>query len=314
MGAQSDHATADQHTPVLYQHVLAGLNVQTGERYIDGTVGAGFLMIRRPPRSTPDGELLGIDRDPEALEIASKRLKVFGSRVHLIQGAYANMVETAGGIGWHSVHGVLLDLGLSSMQLSNPERGFSFRLEGPIDMRFDPTQATTASQIVNHASEAELADVLWRYGEVRKSRKVAREIIAARPLETTIDLAEVLKRVAPTRKRKIDPATQVFQALRIAVNDELGQLSQGLEASLDLLESGGRLVVISFHSLEDRIVKRFIARESRDCVCPPEQVVCTCGHQAVLERVTKKPIRPDPEEISRNPRARSARLRVAQIL
>jgi 16S rRNA (cytosine1402-N4)-methyltransferase len=314
MGAWSDHATADQHTPVLYQHVLAGLNMQTGERYIDGTVGAGGHAFGILEGSAPGGELLGIDRDPEALAIAGKRLEAFRNRVHLVHGSYASMVEIAGGIGWKSVHGVLLDLGLSSMQLGNPERGFSFRMEGPIDMRFDPTQATTASQIVNQASEDELADVLWRYGEVRKSRRIAREIIAARPLDSTLDLADVLKRVAPTRKRKIDPATQVFQALRIAVNDELGQLTQGLDAMLDLLEGGGRLVVISFHSLEDRIVKRFITRESRDCICPPEQPVCTCGHQAVLEPVTKKPIRPDEEEISRNPRARSARLRIAQIL
>ncbi len=181
-------------------------------------------------------------------------------------------------------------------------------------MRFDPTQSVTASQIVNHASEAELTDVLWRYGEVRKSRVIAREIIAARPLESTLELANLVGQVAPKKKSKIDPATQVFQALRIAVNDELGQLTQGLDAMLDLLESGGRLAVISFHSLEDRIVKRFISRESRDCICPPEQPVCTCGHQAVLEPVIKKPIRPDEEEISRNPRARSARLRIARKL
>jgi 16S rRNA (cytosine1402-N4)-methyltransferase len=200
------------------------------------------------------------------------------------------------------------------MQLDAAERGFSFRLDGPLDMRFDPAQPLTAAELVNDLAEDELADLLRRYGEEPRARRVAQAIVAARPLQRTSELAETVARMSGRPRSGIHPATQTFQALRIAVNDELTALREGLEQALALLAPGGRLAVISFHSLEDRQVKEFFRRESRDCLCPPEQLVCTCGHRAVLRLITRKPLRPDEAEVSRNPRARSARLRVAERL
>jgi 16S rRNA (cytosine1402-N4)-methyltransferase len=199
---------------------------------------------------------------------------------------------------------------MSSMELTCPERGFSFQLEGPLDMRFDPTSARTAADLVNGLSEHDLADLIYRYGEESASRSIARAIVAARPLYTTTDLADVVSR-AVKRRGRIHPATRTFQALRIAVNDELDSLEQGLIAALSSLKSEGRLAVISFHSMEDRIVKSFFAREARDCICPPEAMVCTCGHSAALDILTRKPIQPGIDETTRNPRSRSAKLRIA---
>ena len=301
------------HTPVLYQQVLAALEPQDGGRYVDGTVGAGGHAAGILARSGPDGELLGLDRDPAALELAAERLAEYGSRVHLRQASYEDMAREARGLGWSAVQGVLLDLGLSSMQLDEPERGFSFRSEGPLDMRFGPDVGRTAADLVNTLQEAELAELIAEYGEEPKARRVAQAIVRARPLQTTRELAEVVAQVAGTRRR-VHPATRTFQALRIAVNDELNTLRRGLSAATQLLAPGGRLAVIAFHSLEDRIVKRTFRRESKDCICPPEQPICTCDHVAKLRRISRGVIRPEDEEIERNPRARSARLRIAERL
>lgn len=314
MNASSGASSASGHTPVLYQNVLTALNLRAEGRYIDGTVGAGGHAAGILEHSSPDGRLLGLDRDPAALELAKVRLDPFGDRVRLGHASYKAMQEEASALGWARVDGILLDLGLSSMQLDNPERGFSFRFEGPLDMRFDPDADLFADELVNYMPQRELEDVIRRYGEEPRARVIAEAIVQARPLETTLQLAEVIASKAAAKGKRIHPATLTFQALRIVVNDELETLKQGLETAVGLLSTGGRLAVISFHSLEDRIVKRFIRQESRDCICPPEQLVCRCEHTAKLHILTKKPIRPDEEEINRNPRARSARLRVAERL
>ncbi|MCI0396225.1 MAG: 16S rRNA (cytosine(1402)-N(4))-methyltransferase RsmH [Chloroflexi bacterium] len=302
-----------EHTPVLYQEVLEYLQPRPGGRYVDGTIGAGGHTAGLLAASAPDGRVLAFDRDPEAIAFARRRLSDFGDRVVFVQASYAAMAEEAPAHGFTAVDGVLLDLGLSSRQLADAERGFSFLQDGPLDMRFDPTAGRPAADLVNNLREAELADILWRYGEVRLSRKLARAIVRERPIRTTAQLAGLIAQETGRRDR-IHPATQVFQALRIAVNDELGALEQGLAAAVDLLRPGGRLAVISFHSLEDRLVKQFIRRQSRDCVCPPEQPLCTCDAQAVLRPVTRKVVRPTDEEVAANPRSRSARLRVAERL
>jgi 16S rRNA (cytosine1402-N4)-methyltransferase len=314
MAASDDAAPAGEHTPVLYQNVLTALPLRAAGRYIDGTVGAGGHALGILQRSSPDGMLLGIDRDPNALQIASKKLNAFEDRVFLRHGSYADMRSYAQDVGWESVDGVMLDLGLSSMQLEAAERGFSFQQEGPLDMRFDPHAERKASELVNQLSVEDLANILWRYGEESRSRKIARAIEAARPLNTTTELAEVIIAAVGRSRRGLHPATKSFQALRIAVNAELEVLERGLESGAELLSSGGRLVVISFHSLEDRIVKRFFRRESKDCICPPETPICVCDHKAILKIITSKPIRPEEDEIEANPRSRSAKMRVAERL
>jgi 16S rRNA (cytosine1402-N4)-methyltransferase len=314
MSASTDAADAGLHTPVLYQQVLSALQPRAGGRYIDGTLGAGGHAAGLLRASSPDGELLGLDRDPAALEAAERRLAEFTGRVHLRRASFTDLKAEARRQGWGEVDGVVLDLGLSSLQLAQAERGFSFRSEGPLDMRFDPDQSLTADEIVNGWEEHELADILLRYGEEPHARRLARAIVAARPLRSTRSLAEVVARQARARRSTIHPATRVFQALRIAVNGELEALEAALPDAVSVLAPRGRLAVISFHSLEDRIVKRFYQRESRDCLCPPRQPVCTCGHRATLRTVSRRPIRPEPEEVGRNPRARSAKLRVAERL
>lgn len=310
----SNMAGPPPHTPVLYQQVLQALKPSAGGRYIDATIGAGGHAFGILEASSPDGLLLGIDADPHALQMAETRLKAFGDRLILRHGYYSQAADWVQELSWQTVAGVLMDLGLSSMQLEDPERGFSFQEEGPLDMRFNPTLNTSAWHLVNEWPEEALADVIHRYGEERRSRRIARSIVEKRPISSTTALAAVIARARGGQRSRIHPATRTFQALRIAVNDELNELHAGLDQSIDLLESGGRLVVISFHSLEDRIVKRFIRRESRDCICPPDQPVCTCEHEATLKVLTRKPVQPDEREIRSNPRARSARLRAAERL
>lgn len=314
MGASHDAAGSGSHTPVLYHPVLAALQPRAGGHYIDGTLGAGGHAAGVLAASEPDGELLGLDCDPAALAVAARRLESFGTRFHPQHASYDQMQTHAARLGWARVEGVLLDLGLSSLQLDDPLRGFAFRLDGPLDMRFDPGQPLTAAALVNGLDEVELAEILSRFGEEPRSRRVARAIVSARPLHSTAALAEVVARAAGGGRSRIHPATRTFQALRIAVNDELGALAAGLEQALELLAVGGKVVVISFHSLEDRMVKEFFRRESRDCLCPPEQVRCVCGHRARLALLNRKPLRADPAEIRLNPRARSARLRAAERL
>ncbi len=302
------------HTPVLFQFVIEALRPRSGGYYVDATVGAGGHAAGILEASAPDGRLLGLDVDPQALALARERLAPFGERAILRRASYTTLQEQLRALGWPAVDGILLDLGVSSMQLDTPERGFSFRYDAPLDMRFDPEQPLTAADLVNSLPEGELADLLWRYGEERRARRVARAIVAHRPITTTRQLAEIVARVTSSGRRGMHPATRTFQALRIAVNRELERVEQVLPQAVAALRPGGRLVVIAFHSLEDRIVKQFMRRESRDCLCPPEQPVCTCGHRATLRIVPPFPRLADEEEARRNPRARSARVRVAEKL
>lgn len=288
------------------------LDPRPGGRFIDGTVGAGGHAAALLASTEPDGLLLGIDRDPAALAFATRRLSRFGERFIPLLGSYADMDKAAPPLGFTAVDGILLDLGLSSRQLDDAQRGFSFLKEGPLDMRFDPRQGETAADLINNLSAEELAEIFRRYGEEPHSRRIARIVVAARPLHTTTGLAEVIERgIGRQGKPGRHPATRVFQALRIAVNDELAEVERGLRAALSLLKPGGRLAIISFHSLEDRLVKNFIRDAARDCICPPEQPVCTCGRQPELKPVTRKAVKASADEIAANPRSRSARLRVA---
>ncbi|HEX9091995.1 MAG TPA: 16S rRNA (cytosine(1402)-N(4))-methyltransferase RsmH [Anaerolineales bacterium] len=300
------------HLPVLYNEIIHAMQPARGGLYVDGTVGAGGHAHGILSASSPDGQLLGMDVDPQALELAQVNLATFGDRVHLVRASYTSMGDQLAVLGWQKVDGILLDLGLSSMQLDTQERGFSFQSEAPLDMRFDPQGETTAADLVNNMDEAELVEILSKYGEEHRSRTVARAIIRARPIRTTTQLAQVVASATSGGKSGIHPATRTFQALRIAVNGELETLEEVLPQTIEALKPGGRLAIISFHSLEDRIVKQFMRRESRDCICPPNQPICTCGHKATLREITGKPERPQEDEQRSNPRSRSARLRVAE--
>jgi 16S rRNA (cytosine1402-N4)-methyltransferase len=295
-----------KHVPVLLDEVLAGLAPRGGGRYLDGTLGGGGHAAAVLEASAPDGRLLGIDADPAALAAAGARLAGFGERAQLAHGNFRDLGRLAREQGFESVDGVLLDLGVSSHQLDTPERGFSFAAEAPLDMRLDPTGGETAADLVNETPEGELADLIYRYGEERGSRRVARFIAEARrkrPIETTSELAELVARALGGRHGKIHPATRTFQALRIAVNRELESLETALPQAVELLNEGGRLAIISFHSLEDRIVKLFFRAESGygDSQRPKR-----------LQIITKKPIEASDQEARANPRSRSAKLRIAE--
>jgi 16S rRNA (cytosine1402-N4)-methyltransferase len=302
------------HKPVLYNEIIHALKPSSPGHYVDGTLGAGGHAQGILEASHPDGILLGMDVDPQALAVARKNLELFGDRAVLIQASYTNLSEELDARGWDSVDGILLDLGLSSMQLASAERGFSFQVDAPLDMRFNPLSPLSADVLVNQLSEKDLADVIYKYGEERRSRQVARAIVRDRPIHTTRRLAEVVASASRGSPSGIHPATRTFQALRIAVNNELEAIAAVLPQAIARLTPGGRLAVISFHSLEDRIIKRYFRQESTDCLCPPKQPVCTCGHLATINMVTRRPIRPSEMEIQSNPRARSARLRVAEKL
>jgi len=304
------------HIPVLRDAVLENLLSPDHpvERVIDGTLGAGGHSA-----ALLDGgarEVLGLDLDEMALSIARATLAPYGDRAHLAHASYTEMTTEAARIGWKGVDAILLDLGVSSMQLDTPERGFAFRTEGPLDMRFDAGGSrSTAADLVNTLDERELADLFFRYGEERDSRRLARAVVRERPFATTSELATVLEKASPHRyDQKIHPATRVFQALRIAVNDELGVIEQTLPQAINLLRAGGRLAVISFHSLEDRVVKDAFRLASTDCICPPKIPVCVCDHHASVRLVTRKPLIADEAEIAQNPRSRSAKLRVVEKL
>lgn len=301
------------HQPVLKQQVLGALRLKTGYSVIDCTVGAGGHAKDIVQAIGPTGQLLGLDADPSALKIALSRLSPFQGSVQLVQANFEHVRRVAADAGLPPVQAIMADLGVSSMQLDNPERGFSFTNDGPLDMRMGPGAEQSAEEIVNTLSEKELAGIIFRYGEERKSRPIARAIVNARPITSTLALANVVSRAVGRRgKQKIHPATRTFQAIRIAINDELGALERFLPQAINLLAPGGRLAIISFHSLEDRIVKHYFRREAKDCLCPPRQPVCTCGHLATVKIITAKPIVADPTEIQNNPRARSAKLRVVE--
>ncbi len=297
------------HTPVMVEEVLRELQVRPDGLYVDGTLGDGGhaeAVLRA------GGRVIGLDRDPDALAIARARLKEFENRFDFAHAAYADLPEVLAARKIERVDGVLLDLGLSSRQLEASGRGFSFVGDQPLDMRFDPSAGQPAAWAVNNLSRDELAEVFYRYGEERLSRPIARAVIERRPLRTTADLVRAVESVTgPRRPGKIHPATRVFQALRIYVNQELEELQAGLQAALGALAPGGRLVVISYHSLEDKIVKETLQTEATACICPPRMPVCVCGHRARVMLPVRKPLVPKSDEVERNPRSRSARLRVA---
>jgi 16S rRNA (cytosine1402-N4)-methyltransferase len=301
------------HQPVLYHEIIHALQPKNEGLFVDGTLGAGGHARGILEACAPDGRLLGLDVDPQALALARKTLAPYGERARLIQASYDSLAKILREIGWGLVDGILLDLGLSSMQLDTPERGFSFQYDAPLDMRFDPASPTTAADLVNTLPRDELADLIYRYGEERASRRIAQAIVRARPLRTTRQLAAVIEAVLP-RKGRIHPATQTFQALRIAVNQELERVENVLPQAVSSLKSGGRLAIISFHSLEDRIVKEFFRAESKDLINPPYERIYDVEKKATLKEINRKVIVPGEAEIAANPRARSAKLRVVEKL
>ena len=309
------------HLPVLVDEVIEMLAPAPGSLHIDATLGGGGHTERILEAANPDGRLLGLDADPAAIARVEARLRPrFGDRLVLRQANFRELAEVAPDAGFAAVDGCLFDLGLSSYQLADRERGFGFRAGGPLDMRFDPSRGVPAAELLASLDTAELTALFRRYGEEPKAPRIARAIVDARrvaPITTAEELASLIERVLPPNpriRRRTYPATRVFQALRIAVNEELEALQAGLAAALDLLRPGGRLVVLSYHSLEDRIVKRFFQAERRGCVCPPELPVCVCGRNPRLRLITSPSLTPTATEIAANPRARSARLRAAERL
>jgi 16S rRNA (cytosine1402-N4)-methyltransferase len=293
------------HQPVLLREAVEQLAVRSGWVCVDATAGEGGHSLALLQASAPSGRVLGIDRDPRSLARAEKRLSQFGDRFIPAQGTYADLGQLAQQANVAQVDGVLLDLGLSSWQLEGAGAGFSFQRDEPLDMRFDP-------------KEDELGKLLFQYGEEPRARTIAQTLVRARqgnPIRTTGQLVKLMEAIPGLRRgRRTHPATRTFQALRIAVNDELTNLEAGLKAAIDLLKPGGRLVVISYHSLEDRLVKQTLAHQAASCVCPPEIPVCVCNHQATVRIINRRIIRPAPEEVAANPRSRSARMRVAEKL
>jgi 16S rRNA (cytosine1402-N4)-methyltransferase len=311
----------DGHLPVLVEEVMTMLAPAPGSLQIDATLGGGGHAERILEASSPDGRLLGLDADAAAIARVRARLGPrFGDRLVLYRANFRDLAAVAPANDFGAVDGLLFDLGLSGFQLADRERGFGIRTGGPLDMRFDASQSIPAAELLASLDAIELTALLRRFGEEPRAPRIARAIIAARqtaPITTAEELAELIVRVAPAGlpgRRRIHPATRVFQALRIAVNSELDALDEALVAAVDLLRPGGRLVVLSYHSLEDRIVKRFFQAERRGCVCPPTVPVCVCGRSPRLRLVTRPSLTPTAAEIAHNPRARSARLRAAERL
>lgn len=300
------------HRPVLYQQTIEYLAPKSPGLYLDCTAGAGGHSEGILQASSPNGLLLALDLDPLAISLTQTRLAPFGERANVVQASYVEAAGILQRMGWNALDGILMDLGVSSMQLDQQARGFSFRYDAPLDMRFDPNKGPSAADLLNSLSEKDLADLIWKYGEERFSRRIARKIVGNRPLRTTFQLAKLVRSASGASKGKIDPATRTFQAIRIAVNDELNAIEKAIPSLIALLKPKGRLAVISFHSLEDRLVKQAFRRESIDCLCPPEQLLCTCGHQASVKILTNKPVTASEDEIAGNPRARSAKLRVLE--
>ncbi len=303
--------SAQVHKPVLLLESLKALAIEPGGRYIDCTLGSGGHAAAILEQSSPGGQLLGIDSDPDALEAARERLQGYKESILLVNDNFANLQSICVKYKFFPVHGILLDLGLSSLQLNGGSRGFSFQYDAPLDMRFNPEQKISAADIVNTSSESKLAQIIRAYGEESQSYRIARSIIRERPINTTLQLAKLIEKTIG-RRGKIHPATKTFQALRIAVNHELESLESVLKQAIDLLGYEGRLVVISYHSLEDRIVKQFMQLEAKGCICPPETPVCICGHTPRLRLLNRKVIIPTETEIKNNPRSRSAKLRAAE--
>jgi 16S rRNA (cytosine1402-N4)-methyltransferase len=310
-------AQAFRHRPVLPAETMELLAPRPGETFLDGTVGGGGHARLILEATSPDGRLIGLDRDQAALRKTAQVLAPFGKRVILRHANFAAAAQVLQELGIDGLDGMLFDLGVSSHQLDETGRGFSFRGDAPLDMRMDPTTGPTAADIINSVDADELVRIFREYGEERYARRIAREIVRVRAegaILTTRHLAELVRRSVPggMAPARIHPATRVFQALRIEVNRELDYVRAGVSAAIDLLKPGGRLAVISFHSLEDRIVKRIFQEESRGCVCPPRLPTCICGHTPRVEMLVRKGVRATPEELAVNPRARSAILRAAR--
>ena len=305
-----------EHKSVLLRECIRYLDVNPAGTYVDGTLGLGGHS-EAIAKELSTGKLIGIDRDERALEYARARLAPFGDRVTLVKGNFGDIGAILDGLGLEKADGMLFDLGVSSPQLDDAGRGFSYMQDAPLDMRMDERSPLTAREVLNTWSEAELRSIFWRYGEERYAGRIAEAVAAAReqtPIETTAQFVDIIKKTMPAAalREKQHPAKRCFQAVRIAVNDEMGELERMLAAAPDRLEKGGRLLVISFHSLEDRMVKEAIRKRENGCTCPPDFPVCTCGFVKTLKSVTRKPVSPDMEELAANPRARSARLRIAE--
>ena len=305
-----------RHESVLLQECVRYLDIDPAGIYVDGTLGMGGHAEAVAQKLT-SGLLIGIDRDDRALASSRERLAGFGNKVRLVKGSFGDLSQILDSLGVSQVNGMLFDLGVSSPQLDDKTRGFSYMQDAPLDMRMDETAPLTARDVLNTYSEAELRSIFWRYGEERYAGRIAEAVVAARqttPLETTGQFVEIIRSTMPAAalREKQHPAKRCFQAVRIEVNDELGQLERMLDQAPDRLAVGGRLCVISFHSLEDRLVKEAIRKRENGCTCPPDFPVCTCGFVKTLRSVTRKPVIPGGEELARNPRARSARLRIAE--
>jgi 16S rRNA (cytosine1402-N4)-methyltransferase len=305
------------HKPVLVREVIDSLQCRAGAVYVDGTLGGGGHAFEILKNSAPDGRLIGIDADEDALREAQKRLSPFRGRAVLVKGNFADMESTLSGMNIDKVEGILLDLGVSSHQLDTAERGFSFTLDAQLDMRMDRNRGPSAYDLIHTLSEEELGKLIRRFGEERMAGRIARAIVRRRtlsPIRTTADLAGVVAAASPGIKgrSRIHPATRTFQALRIAVNDELTNLQRAIAGGMKRLKPGGRLCVISFHSLEDRIVKNAFRAAEKGCICPPDLPICACGRKPIMKVVTHRPIVPGKDEIRDNPRARSAKLRTAE--
>ncbi len=302
------------HVPVLLDEVITGLQARQGGYFVDCNVGLGGHAAAILEKISPSGRLLGIDADPEAIKLSQDKLNDYGEAVTLVNDNFVNLEAICRRYHFHPVDGILFDLGVSSLQLDTAERGFSFHLDAPLNMRFDPGQGLTASDIVNSFSEQELAKLIEKYGEERHSRRIARYIVQNRPIATTVELASLVDQASSGKRAKIHPATRTFMAIRIAVNSELQNLELALKQTINLLRPGGRLTVISYHSLEDRIVKQFMRSAASSCLCPPGTIVCRCGHVPTLKLISRKVIKPTSLEIESNPRSRSAKLRIAERL
>ena len=305
-----------KHVSVLLQECIDNLNIHPDGIYVDGTLGLGGHSYEIASRLTT-GRLIGIDRDETAIERAGRRLQPFADRITLVHGNFSDAADILDSLNIDAVDGMLFDLGVSSPQLDEAQRGFSYRAEAPLDMRMDASEGLTAYEVVNTWDEGRLNRILWDYGEERYARRITAAILAARaekPIASTLELVDIIKSAMPAAalREKQHPAKRSFQAIRIAVNDELGAIASMMETAPDKLKVGGRLCVISFHSLEDRIVKSGIAARENGCTCPREAPICTCGFVKTLRSVSRKPILPSEEEIENNPRSRSAKLRVAE--
>jgi len=307
---------AGTHQPVMLAELLELLSPSPGQVVVDATLGAGGVSAAFLHRVLPGGRVLALDRDPSAISAAQRRFAAYGDAFTAVLGSFSELERIA---ARHQIQAdiVVMDLGISSLQLDDPQRGFSFQVDGPLDMRMGPSEQTlTAADIVANYSEADLANLFWELGEERQSRPIARAIVARRrqaPIRTTTQLAEICAQAVPRRfwPKRIHPATRVFLALRVAVNDELGELERGLAAATQILRPDGRIGTLSFQPSEHRLTKHSLNVLAKDCVCPSHQMVCTCAHRATLSLVTRRSVKPTPEEVERNPRARSAQLRVA---